>query len=132
LSTLQEVVGSDDPVLLDLSVGSQFPCQQPITARDGVFTVPQWRITPDRATTFSKSKSWQRASAGGILAVSDALTQSSTVATYLENDWYRDWGNLLKLTPLVPEAPPAHLTTTTSRQFGWHTTSTIVTGEADD
>ncbi|WP_062392936.1 arabinosyltransferase domain-containing protein [Gordonia phthalatica] len=132
LRTLQAVVGSDDPVLLDLSVGSQFPCQSPITARNGVFTVPHWRITPDRAATFTKSKTWQRAGAGGILSVSDSLTQSSTVATYLENDWYRDWGNLIKLTPLVPDAPVAHLTTTTSRQVGWSSSSTIVTGGSDD
>ena len=132
LRSLQDVVGSDDPVLLDLSVGSQFPCQSPITAHDGVFTVPHWRITPDRAATFTKSKTWQRASAGGILSVSDSLTQSSTVATYLENDWYRDWGNLIKLTPLVPDAPVAHLNTTTSRQAGWARSSTIVTGGSDD
>ncbi|WP_337998799.1 arabinosyltransferase C-terminal domain-containing protein [Gordonia neofelifaecis] len=132
LKTLQSVVGSESPVLLDLSVGSQFPCQQPITARDGVYNVPQWRITPDRATTFSKSKSWQATSAGGILAVSESLTAPSTVATYLENDWYRDWGNLLKLEPLVPGAPAARLNTATVRQPGWRNPSTIVAGGTDD
>lgn len=132
LSTLQQVVGSHAPVLLDLSVGSQFPCQQPVTAHDGVYTVPEWRITPDRATTFSKSKSWQAASAGGILAVPESLTTASTVATYLENDWYRDWGTLLELDPLVPGAKPAALTTTTTRRPGWHLPSTILTGDLDD
>ncbi|MGB3708650.1 arabinosyltransferase domain-containing protein [Gordonia sp. (in: high G+C Gram-positive bacteria)] len=132
LETLQQVVGSQTPVLLDLSVGSQFPCQQPITANHGVYNVPQWRITPDRATTFSKSKAWQSARAGGILAVAESTTNASAVATYLENDWYRDWGNLLKLTPLTPGAATVTLTTSTTRQFGWTNPSTIVTGSPDE
>ncbi|WP_375004044.1 arabinosyltransferase domain-containing protein [Gordonia sp. PS3] len=132
LQTLQNVVGSREPVLLDLSVGSQFPCQQPVTARDGVYDVPRWRITPDRTTTYSTSKSWQAASSGGILSVSESLTRPSTMATYLENDWYRDWGNLVRLEPLVPDAPAAALTTATVRQAGWRNPSTIVAGGTDE
>ncbi|NED62790.1 arabinosyltransferase, partial [Streptomyces sp. SID10244] len=39
LHTLQDVVGSWTPVLLDLSVGSQFPCQRPMSTRNGVSEV---------------------------------------------------------------------------------------------
>ena len=48
LRTLQEVVGSQDPVLLDWLVGLAFPCQRPFDHQNGVVEVPKWRILPDR------------------------------------------------------------------------------------
>lgn len=120
LETLDAVVGHEQPVLLDLSVGAQFPCQQPMTARNGVFDVPAWQISPDQITAGSKSKSWQHISGGGIEGAVDAVTRPSTASTYLENDWHQDWGALIKLTPLVPDAPTANVTTGTSTAWGWH------------
>ncbi|MBE7193351.1 arabinosyltransferase domain-containing protein [Gordonia polyisoprenivorans] len=126
LETLQNLVGSTAPVLLDLSVGSQFPCQHPITVTNGISQIPQWRITPDRTTTFSKSKSWQSAtSGGGILTTADALTSASTMATYLQGDWYRDWGALQQLTPLVPDARPATVRTGDTTEWGWSRSGAI-------
>ncbi|MCF8605257.1 arabinosyltransferase domain-containing protein [Gordonia sp. HY442] len=125
LETLDKVVGHEQPVLLDLSVGAQFPCQQPMTARNGVFDVPAWQISPDQITSGSKSKSWQHISGGGIEGVVDAVTQPSTASTYLDNDWHQDWGALIKLTPLMPDAPQANLTTGTSTGWGWHRTGPI-------
>merc|ERR1711969_212737 len=101
LQTLQQVVGTETPVLLDLSVGSQFPCQHPMGTRHGVAEIPEWRIVPDQTTTNSKSKTWQAAINGGILTTPEALTREATMATYLDGDWYRDWGGLRRLTPLV-------------------------------
>ncbi|MFW0786230.1 arabinosyltransferase domain-containing protein [Gordonia sp. CPCC 206044] len=120
LTTLQETVGTQTPVLLDLSVGSQFPCQRSITSRDGVSEVPQWRIVPDQTTTNSKSKTWQASINGGILTTPEALTRANTMATYLDHDWYRDWGGLQRLSPLVPDARPATLTTGTASTWGWN------------
>ncbi|MET9201913.1 arabinosyltransferase domain-containing protein [Gordonia sp. NPDC003585] len=116
VKTLQDVVGSETPVLLDLSVGSQFPCQRPMATRNGVMEVPSWRIVPDQVTTNSKSKTWQAAINGGILTTSEALTTADTVATYLDNDWYRDWGGLQRLTPL--EMSPARVTTGEKTTWG--------------
>ena len=48
LRTLQDVVGSQDPVLLDWLVGLAFPCQRPFGHQYGVVEVPKWRILPDR------------------------------------------------------------------------------------
>ncbi|EUA24823.1 mycobacterial cell wall arabinan synthesis family protein [Mycobacterium xenopi 3993] len=48
LRTLQDVVGSRDPVLLDWLVGLAFPCQRPFDHRNGVIEAPKWRILPDR------------------------------------------------------------------------------------
>ncbi|MCF8609305.1 arabinosyltransferase domain-containing protein [Gordonia sp. HY285] len=125
LKTLDTVVGHEQPVLLDLSVGAQFPCQQPMTAHRGVFDVPAWQIAPDQITAGSKSKSWQHISGGGIEGVVDAATAPSTASTYLENDWHQDWGALIKLTPLMPDAPQAHVSTDTSTGWGWHRTGPI-------
>ncbi|MFW0797572.1 arabinosyltransferase domain-containing protein [Gordonia sp. CPCC 205515] len=119
LRTLQDVVGTETPVLLDLSVGSQFPCQHPMGTRDGVSEIPEWRIVPDQVTTNSKSKTWQAGVNGGILTTPEALTRASTMATYLDNDWYRDWGGLQQLSPIVPEAEPAPVRVAPSTMWGW-------------
>jgi arabinosyltransferase A len=125
LNTLQEVVGSDSPTLIDLSVASQFPCQQPFSIAHGVADIPQWRILPDRPTAASQSKTWQASDDGGVLAVPEALTRANTMATYLEDDWYRDWGSLEKYTPLVPDAPAAVITTGTENKWGWSRTGSL-------
>ncbi|GAC70934.1 arabinosyltransferase domain-containing protein [Gordonia soli] len=132
VSTLQEIVGDRTPVLLDLSVGSQFPCQRSITTHDGVGEVPRWRIVPDQTTTNSKSKTWQASVNGGILANSESLTSADTVATYLENDWYRDWGGLQRLTPLVPDAVPARVTKGYATSWGWDRPGSIRVVPQDD
>ncbi len=119
LKTLNDVIGHDSPVLVDLSVGAQFPCQHPMTAHDGVFEQPKWRIMPDQVTAGSKSTSWQDRSGGGVLGVVDGVATESTVSTYLKDDWYRDWGALVSLTPLVPDAATAQLSTATATSWGW-------------
>ncbi|MFT4125578.1 MAG: arabinosyltransferase domain-containing protein [Gordonia sp. (in: high G+C Gram-positive bacteria)] len=119
LRTLQDVVGSADPVLLDLTVGAAFPCQRPVGMRNGIAEIPRWRIVPDQVTANSKSKTWQAAASGGLLTAADALTKADTVATYLDHDWHRDWGGLQRLTPLVPTARPAAVTTAERRTWGW-------------
>ncbi|GAA4663632.1 arabinosyltransferase domain-containing protein [Gordonia humi] len=125
LKTLDALVGHDQPVLLDLSVGAQFPCQQPMTARDGVWDVPGWQISPDQITAGSKSKSWQHVSGGGVEGAVDAVTKPSTASSYLKNDWHEDWGALIKLTPLMPDAPAARVSTGASKAWGWHRTGPI-------
>lgn len=119
LQTLQEVVGGTDPVLIDFAAGASFPCQQPMQTRDGISQVPQWRILPDPETANAKSRTWMSARGGGPLATVESLTAPSTMATYLRNDWFRDWGNLQRLRPLIAEAQPASTTNGTARQWGW-------------
>ncbi|EUA68301.1 mycobacterial cell wall arabinan synthesis family protein [Mycobacterium xenopi 4042] len=45
LRSLQEYVGSSQPVLMDWAVGLAFPCQRPMLHAYGVTEIPKFRIT---------------------------------------------------------------------------------------
>lgn len=108
LRTLQDVVGSKDPVFLDWLVGLAFPCQRPFGHQNGVDETPKWRILPDRFGAEANSPVMDNLG-GGPLGITELLTQSVTVASYLKDDWFRDWGALQRLTPFYPDATPARL-----------------------
>nr|WP_221333165.1 arabinosyltransferase domain-containing protein [Nocardia transvalensis] len=118
LSTLDTVVGRQDPVLEDWHVGLAFPCQRPFDHRDGVAEVPRWRILPDRVGS-DASNAWQDDIGGGPLGWTGLLTEAEAVPAYLNHDWSRDWGSLERLTPLVPSATPANLGVTVENRSGW-------------
>ncbi|WP_040864259.1 arabinosyltransferase domain-containing protein [Nocardia exalbida] len=106
LATLNSVVGSQDPVLLDWHVGLAFPCQRPFDHKDGVGEIPRWRILPDRVGS-DASNAWQDDIGGGPLGWTGLLLKSQTVPAYLDHDWARDWGSLEKFTLYAPDATPA-------------------------
>ncbi|MFV0494941.1 arabinosyltransferase domain-containing protein [Mycobacterium sp.] len=108
LRTLQDVVGSTDPVLLDWLVGLAFPCQRPFGHQNGVTETPKWRILPDRFGAEANSPVMDNLG-GGPLGISELLVRPTTVASYLKDDWFRDWGSLQRLTPYYPDAAPARL-----------------------
>ncbi|TSE00843.1 arabinosyltransferase [Skermania sp. ID1734] len=117
LRTLQDVVGSQTPVLLDWSVGLAFPCQRPFDHHDGVAEVPQYRILPDRVGA-DATNAWQDHIGGGPLGWTELLLSADTMPTYLNHDWRRDWGSLEKFTPYVSGAEPAELTVTRVTRSG--------------
>lgn len=106
LATLNSVVGSVDPVLLDWHVGLAFPCQRPFDHKDGVGEIPRWRILPDRVGS-DASNAWQDDIGGGPLGWTGLLLKSQTVPAYLDHDWARDWGSLEKFSLYAPDASPA-------------------------
>jgi len=108
LQTLQQVVGSSDPVLLDWLVGLAFPCQRPFGHDDGVIEVPKWRILPDRFGAEANSPVMDN-NGGGPLGITELLLRATTVATYLTGDWFRDWGSLQQLNLFYADAQPARL-----------------------
>jgi arabinosyltransferase C len=108
LRSLQDVVGSQDPVLLDWLVGMAFPCQRPFGHQNGVIEVPKWRILPDRFGAEANSPVMDNVG-GGPLGISELLFRAVTVPTYLKDDWFRDWGALQRLNPFYPAAEPARL-----------------------
>ncbi|CAN3131415.1 arabinosyltransferase domain-containing protein [Mycobacterium sp. smrl_JER01] len=117
LRTLQDVVGSSDPVLLDWLVGLAFPCQRPFGHRNGVIEVPQWRILPDRFGAEANSPVMDYLG-GGPLGITELLFRAMTVPTYLKDDWFRDWGALQRLVPFYPDAEPARLDLGTEQRSG--------------
>ena len=117
LRTLQDVVGSKDPVFLDWLVGLAFPCQRPFGHQNGVDETPKWRILPDRFGAEANSPVMDN-NGGGPLGVTELLVKPTTVATYLKDDWSRDWGSLQRLTPYYPNAQPAELQLGTATRSG--------------
>ncbi len=117
LRTLQQEVGSTDPVLLDWLVGLAFPCQRPFGHSNGVTEVPKWRILPDRFGADSNSPVMDNIG-GGPLGISELLFRAATVPTYLRDDWFRDWGALQRLTLYYPAAAPARLELGTATRSG--------------
>ena len=117
LRTLQDVVGSADPVLLDWLVGLAFPCQRPFGHQNGVDETPKWRILPDRFGAEANSPVMDN-NGGGPLGVTELLLKANTVASYLKDDWSRDWGTLQRLTPYYPDARPAQLQLGTATRSG--------------
>lgn len=118
LNTLQQVVGSSDPVLLDWLVGLAFPCQRPFGHSSGVTEVPKWRILPDRFGAEANSPVMDNIG-GGPLGISELLLRATTVPTYLSGDWFRDWGALQRLALFYPGAVPAQLDRGTQTRTGW-------------
>ncbi|MFI6869608.1 arabinosyltransferase domain-containing protein [Nocardia sp. NPDC050406] len=115
--TLQQVVGSDAPVLLDWAVGLQVPCQRPYAHHDGIAETPEWRILPDRGGAKDTNR-WESHDSGGPLGWSALLLRPQTIATYLNHSWRTDWGELQRFTRLDTSAVPARPEITTANRSG--------------
>lgn len=118
LDTLNNVIGSEQPILLDWAVGLQFPCQRPFDHWAGVAEMPNYRILPDRPLAVSSTDTWQAADNGGPLGFTEVLARPEQIPTYLKNDWARDWGSLERYVPNYPDAVPADITTTEVNRSG--------------
>ena len=123
LVTVQEMVGSDSPVLLDWAVSLQFPCQRPFSHHAGVAELPEFRIMPDRPLAVSATSTWMSYEGGGPLGWVETAERARTMPSYLRHDWNRDWGSIEAYTPLgtfQDEPPtPAEVTTGTETRWGW-------------
>ncbi len=117
LRSLQEYVGSTQPVLLDWAVGLAFPCQQPMLHVNGVTEIPKFRITPDYNAKKQDTDTWQDGVNGGLLGISDLLLRAHVMSTYLSRDWGRDWGSLRKF-ETIADAHPAQLDLSTATRSG--------------
>jgi arabinosyltransferase B len=101
LRSLQEYVGSSQPVLMDWAVGLAFPCQRPMYHNLGVTEVPKFRITPDYNAKKLDTDTWEDGLNGGLLGITDLLLRAHVMSTYLSHDWGRDWGSLRKFDTIV-------------------------------
>ncbi|MFW0153289.1 arabinosyltransferase domain-containing protein [Mycobacterium sp. smrl_JER01] len=106
--SVQEYVGSQQPVLMDWAVGLAFPCQQPMLHANGVTEIPRFRISPDYFAKLQSTDTWQDGINGGLLGITDLLLRASVMSTYLSNDWGQDWGSLRRFDTIV-DAEPAEI-----------------------
>jgi arabinosyltransferase A len=121
LQTLQQLIGSHTPVLMDIATAANFPCQRPFAEHLGVAELPQYRILPDHKQTAASSNGWQASEAGGPFLFTQAMLRTSTISTYLRGDWYRDWGSVEQYYALVPAdlAPDAVVEEGVTTVHGW-------------
>ncbi len=118
LRSVQEYVGSSQPVLMDWAVGLAFPCQHPMLHVNGVTEIPRFRITPDYNAKKQDTDTWEDGVNGGLLGITDILLRAHVMATYLSRDWGRDWGSLRKFDTIV-SAQPAQLQLSSVSRSGW-------------
>jgi len=121
LENLQQLIGSKNPVLMDIATAANFPCQRPFSEHLGIAELPQYRIMPDRKQTASSSNLWEASKSGGPLLITQALLWTATIPTYLNGDWFRDWGSVEKFNRLVPaeQAPNAAVEQGVVTVYGW-------------
>ena len=121
LETAQQLLGAKTPVLMDIATAANFPCQRPFSEHLGVAELPEYRILPNFKQVVVSSKQWQAAEGGGPFLFIQALLSTSTVPSYLRNDWYRDWGWIERYDRVVPAttAPNAVIDQGSVRVFGW-------------
>jgi len=121
LETAQELLGSQTPVLMDIATAANFPCQRPFSEHLGVAELPEYRILPNPKQMVVSSSKWQSAEDGGPFLFIQALLRTSTIPSYLRNDWYRDWGSIERYERLVPadQAPNAEIEQGSITVRGW-------------
>nr|WP_264025570.1 arabinosyltransferase domain-containing protein [Mycolicibacterium pyrenivorans] len=119
LRSLQEYIGSTQPVLLDWMVGLVFPCQQPMLHANGVTDVPRYRISPDYPAKLQNPDTWQEGRNGGLLGITDLLLRAYIMPTYLSQDWGRDWGSLRRFDPIADASQAQLELRTTTRTGMW-------------
>lgn len=121
LQTASQFLGSQTPVLMDIATAANFPCQRPFSEQLGVAELPQYRIMPNFKQIVVSSNQWQAAEDGGPFLFIQALLRTESIPTYLNGDWYRDWGSLERYLRVVPaaQAPNAVIEKGSTRVFGW-------------
>ncbi|WP_312884830.1 arabinosyltransferase domain-containing protein [Nocardia barduliensis] len=124
--TLNSVVGSTTPVLLDWAVGLHFPCQNHLPTRAGVASLPEYRILPDRNGA-TITNLWQGHDGGGPLGWTQLLFTARSLPSYLNNDWDRDWGSIEQFIPQDPDARPARVGVERVQRWGTWTPGHIIT-----
>ena len=93
LDSLNNVIGSERPGLLDWSVALQFPCQRTFDHYAGVAEIPEYRISPDHPgkTTLTPFQDYD---GGGVMGTAEAVNSSYELPSYTSRDWHRDWGSI--------------------------------------
>ncbi|MDN5757003.1 MAG: arabinosyltransferase C-terminal domain-containing protein, partial [Tomitella sp.] len=124
LQTLQQYLGTDTPVLEDWPVPLTMTCQHQVDYNHGVAEVPDYRIQAEQGLAVVATN-WEGAQGGGPLGWAELLLTAESMPTYLDHDWDRQWGALIRYAPRVPDAVPAQLELGQERRSGWWTPGPI-------
>lgn len=124
VQTMQQLLGSDDPVFMDWPVPLITTCQRLPDYLDGVAEEPGYRIRAESGLAVVATN-WQSAQGGGPLGRTELLQRAVTLPTYLDHDWKRQWGDLVRYDPRVPDAVPARIDTGTAERSGLWTPGPI-------
>lgn len=132
LDSLNNVIGSEKPGLLDWAVALQFPCQRSFDHHAGVAELAEFRISPDHPGKVTLSPVMDYAG-GGVLGVTEAVNTSVEIPGYLKDDWQRDWGSIARYYPRTNtrgEAPDvAEIHHETIQRFGLWSAGPMKTDE---
>ncbi|MCS4532352.1 arabinosyltransferase domain-containing protein [Corynebacterium sp. ES2794-CONJ1] len=93
LAPLDQVIGHDQPGMIDWAVGFQFPCQRPFNHYAGVAEIPGYRISAD-ADGKMQGSNFMDYYGGGALGPAEAVNESYELPSYAKDDWKRDWGSV--------------------------------------
>jgi arabinosyltransferase A len=106
---------------MDIATAANFPCQLPFSEHLGIAQLPKYRILPNYKQVVVSSNQWQSADDGGPFLFIQALLRTTSIPTYLRNDWYRDWGSIERYDRIVSaeDAPNAVVGEGTETAFGW-------------
>ncbi|AGF71268.1 arabinosyltransferase domain-containing protein [Corynebacterium halotolerans] len=132
LDSLDNVVGSEKPGLLDWSVALQFPCQRTFDHYAGVAEIPEYRISPDHPGKATLTP-FQDYEGGGVMGTAEAVNWSFELPSYTKDDWHRDWGSIeiyLRRANSEGQAPDnAEIDTETIQRSGlWHPSDMKIDG----
>lgn len=131
LASLNDVIGTQAPGLLDWSAAFQFPCQRPYDHWAGVAEVPQFRISPDHTARHIHTPVMDYYG-GGAVGLAEMTVTATELPTYLEGDWQRDWGVLDRLETFTAadgtKPKPAEIQTDVRTQMGTYYPGPIRTG----
>ena len=119
LETAQAYLGSQRPLLMDIATAANFPCQRPFSEHLGIAELPEYRILPNAKQVVVSSNQWQSADDGGPFLFIQSLLRTSTVPTYLRDDWYEDWGSIERYEKVDPAAVTAAVEQGSESVFGW-------------
>ena len=104
LQTAQQFLGTRNPVLMDIASAAHFPKRPVLRTSPASPRSAQYRILPNLKQVVVSSFMWQSARARRPFLFIQALQSTSTVPTYLSDDWYRDWGAIERYIRVVPAA----------------------------
>ncbi|WP_326565037.1 arabinosyltransferase domain-containing protein [Amycolatopsis rhabdoformis] len=102
-------------VYIDWPASFVYPCANPVTSRDGISQVPDYRIT---AGALADEAQWASATNGGPIGWLEEVAKEPEVPSYLIGQPSQSWGQLLQVEPFSEGIAPT-VTRDHETVWGW-------------